>query len=674
MSYRIDSISLTEFIDSNYKLPRFQRKPTWDKKQSFELCVSIFQQYPIGVTIINTDQSDTWLLDGRQRRTALTSMRNNPGEVYVWAKNYIGFNPNSDEGEITNKYWEKVEQYLQTENGEQNANSEDEDDNSYEGEEDVKIEDSINLEQQRKGLKILLDIILIVHKGNPSSNRLTKTFDFTKYFGTRLTYAPKKENNKVNVERLRKFLLDFSGSVPKISEFSEDDLIEYYYDTFSEIDDDSKKKKFENEIKNNWEYIKKAITVVFESEKVFKEARIGVITLTNVSPLDAQNIFSRINTGGTQLKAEELLSAKPYWNQVVSITDSNTISLVKDMYEKISLPEPETYVKWDLAATLIARIDKNNLVFPKHETFAENPSVNLSEVTLGFKLISSCFVGGMSANDVIAIEAKDVISNVDVIDDFVYELNCILNALMNDNFFKTLNAWNKPIDKLLGDAIALEFITILYKNWDDKQKPTGGTKYDAFIRDAKILLDRLIFEYSTKVWRGSGDSKMASDISDWKNRIQPIDENDWIAFVKSVMDGSYNGQEITAHKTLTPILYYYYSLRGDLPLAEIDVTFDVDHIIPQSKFDNNTLASSYNKNSLSNLALLPKKTNIKKGGKTLSEITDPWLIKAIKNYENISADDFDDLSTITNFGKLKKLREPDFINVFSVVRKSELSK
>ena len=53
MSYNIEPMELISFVEDNkLKLPRFQRKTTWDKKQNFELAISVFQDYPVGVVII----------------------------------------------------------------------------------------------------------------------------------------------------------------------------------------------------------------------------------------------------------------------------------------------------------------------------------------------------------------------------------------------------------------------------------------------------------------------------------------------------------------------------------------------------------------------------------------------------------------------------------------------
>lgn len=113
-------------------------------------------------------------------------MRDNPVELYEWARSYIGFGKTADELEVKSKYWEKVERYLQTEEVTDN----DEDDVNQYGEEDESDaeENSFDSAKQRRGLQTLLDIILMVHQNKPSGSKWEQTFDFRKYF-SRLKYA-----------------------------------------------------------------------------------------------------------------------------------------------------------------------------------------------------------------------------------------------------------------------------------------------------------------------------------------------------------------------------------------------------------------------------------------------------------------------------------------------------
>ena len=665
MSYTIEPMSVKQFVsDSQMKLPRFQRRAVWSDKQNFELCISIFQDYPVGVVIINKEIDSSWLLDGRQRRSALKEMRANPTSVYSWARKYINFSASEDPSSLSEKYWAKVEEYLQKDKSETTNDSE-EDDNTLNDEEIIA---SFDAEKQRRGLKTLLDIILMVHQMRGSGmSSWQKLFDFTKY--TTLSYAPKKENQVVNPVKLREFILSIIKDVPELTEQS---FVDYYDDTFSIPDD--KKKKFLNEVSKKWEEITNSIDVVKRSEKIIEDARIGIINLTNVSPLDAQNIFSRINSGGTQLKAEELLSSKPFWNEPVTSTDPQLPNIVNKMYRDLEVEIPDNMVKWDVAATLLKRIKDNQLLFDSYKVSEEKNEINMEQVTLGFKLLSSIYQGGMSAKHVASLENNQNINWNQNIDELIYDINNICQVLSNHNFFKYLGSWKRPIAKLMGAAIVLEFITIVYKDWHDKSCPIAASASSkAFQRDAIILFDRLVYEYATGIWRGSGDSKMAAHITNWKTRLTPIETTQWEKLLTDACSGQYNGQQI-AIKQLIPILYYRYTLEKKIPhVVDEDVTFDIDHIIPQAKFSNNNLVNSLMKDSLANLAILPSKDNKSKNDKALNEITDPWLKKQIIEFSGIKEQDFDKYSDITNINDLKKDKISEYLTVFSAKRNTILS-
>lgn len=677
MSYIIEPMSLITFLDeTKLRLPRFQRKSTWDKKQNFELAISIFQDYPVGVVIINQEQKVSWLLDGRQRRNALISMRDNPVELYDWARNYIGFKKTADPQDIRNLYWGKVEEYLQTEDVDQSSENEYEP-TSYEDNENpadsAAEEDSFDSTKQRHGLQTLLDIILMVHQNKPSGSRWERIFDFRKYF-SRLDYAPQRDGGKISPVRLRRFILDLKKWIDH--EYDDDALtpenfIDYYLDKFALNGEQS---KFERDVRNNWDDIFSSIEVISCAEKVFSDVRIGIIRLTNATPLDAQNIFSRINKGGTQLKAEELLSAKPYWNRDVAITDIDLTNRVKDMYSKLDIPFPGSIVRWDLAATLISRIEDGNLVFDSYSCEKQKNEVSMEEISLGFKLLSAVYQGGMSSKHVIDLEKDESIKWDRDIDNLIENFNIIFNILLQDSFFKYLQSWKIPMTRLLGKAIALEFTTILWLDWKEKGMPrySESGEMKALRRDARILFDRLVFEYATKTWRGSGDSKMSNDIKNWKSRIVPVNDDDWKKFVVDACNGSYNGQPTTV-KLLRPVLYCYYVITQATPVNQVDVTFDVDHIIPQELFESNGVIDQTFKDSLVNLALLPTKDNISKKAKRLNEITDGWLKNQITLYTGIEEDDFQKYSDVTSLPELREQRQKLFANAFYANRKSILA-
>jgi len=673
MSYNIETRSITEFVtDSKIKLPRFQRRSTWTAKQNFELAISIFQEYPVGVVIINDEGHTSWLLDGRQRRSALKDLRANPDLVYDWARKYIKFKYNQDVTEVKQMFWDKINAYLQQEENEDDEPETTEDvyvsdHNSYT--EDEKDED-INKWRQRDGLKTLLEIILMVHQKTANGGKWERIFaDLNKNI-ERPPYAPKRANFKIIPEDLRQFLLDYNN---KVGTPTKDNFITHM-DDFAAIKT-GKEKEFHNQVEQKWEDIEKIIQVISKSEQIISDARIGVILLKNVTPLDAQNIFSRINSGGTQLKAEELLSAKPFWNEKVVVGDNKMLELVNDLYSRlgVEVPQDGNVVRWDYGATLISRIKDQHLIFEDYREVKNSQEIDMTQITLGFKLISSYFNKGMSAVVVNELERNKQISWGSSIDDLVDDVNTISEILLKTEFFKYLRSWKKSLYKLLGAAPTLEYVTILLYDWKSKDCPrVASAEYNAFVRDAKLLFDRIIFEYCIGAWKGSGDSKMANHIKNWKERIKPMDDESWKNLITNACNGTYNGQTLDI-KHLTPILCYQYALLKKIPENTLEETSEVDHIIPQAKLSNNLMIPTTYKDALFNLQLLPKTDNIEKKDKTLSELTDSFLRQAISKYTGIKEEDFGKYSDISQIEVLKQERLTYLLDTFGEKRKTELS-
>lgn len=667
MSYNIETRSVSEFVtDSKIKLPRFQRKSTWTAKQNFELAISIFQEYPVGVVIINDEGHTSWLLDGRQRRTALRDLRANPDLVYEWAVKYIKFKRNESEDKVKDLFWETVNEYLQHEN-EEDTSTVSEPVSAYGEEQDTDIDKW----RQREGLRTLLDIILMVHQKKSDVGEWERVFDLQKYL-QRMPYAPKKEGYKVNPVNLREFLLNYKNRTGNITK---ENFIDYMDDQCGISD--GKENAFKALVDQKWQDMEHIISVIAKSEQIYIDARIGVILLKNVTPLDAQNIFSRINSGGTQLKAEELLSAKPFWNEKVNMCDSKMQELVKDLYTRlgVEVPVEGDVVRWDYGATLISRIKDKHLLFEDYRENENSKSIDMSQITLGFKAMSSYFRGGMSAIVVSELE-KDKEKKIkwgQSIDELVEHINKICEILLNTEFFKYLKSWHKSLFKLMGSAPLLEFVTIVVKDWESKGCPTvSSNDLNNFVRDAKCLFDRLVFEYAIGSWKGSGDSKMANHIKNWQERVKPMESAEWLILIESACDGKYNGQPLDI-KHLTPILCYQYALQKRKPEDELEETSEVDHIMPQAKLAHNSMVESRYKDALFNLILLPKADNIQKKDKALNEITDTFLRQNIAKYIGIDESKFNNYSDVSNIEDMKSERLAMLKNVFGAIRTSELS-
>ena len=89
--YEIRPETVKTFItDPECQAAEVPEKANLGRKKNFQLCISLFKEYPIGVCILSVDESKgktvRWLLDGRQRKNALTMIHDDPENIYNWAK------------------------------------------------------------------------------------------------------------------------------------------------------------------------------------------------------------------------------------------------------------------------------------------------------------------------------------------------------------------------------------------------------------------------------------------------------------------------------------------------------------------------------------------------------------------------------------------------------------
>lgn len=661
MSYTIETKEILSFVeDSNIKLPRFQRKSTWKPGQNFELAISVFKEYPLGVIVVNDEQGTLWLLDGRQRRTALKELCKNPDLVYDSAKKYIGFNAKESEDKLKELYWKKINTYLIS----------DKDTNSEETEkkDDEYIETDIDQERQKEGLKVLLDIILMVHqkiKDKESGliyGKWERLFKLDRYL--KLDYAPKRDNYRINPEELHKFLLTIGK---KASSEKKDLSSEYFIELVEESIKDGQEKEFRDYIEKNWLDMRQIIDIILHAETIFRRARIGVISIKNVTPLDAQNIFSVINTGGSPLSPEELISAKPFWNNVIEVCKKETTNLVKSLYERLDVTALSggDVVRWDIAATLLGRIQDKQLFFKDYQSSLEN-GLDFKEIGLGFKLLSAWFVKGISKIHINKLENNKEILWPESIEDFIMDFNSMVSVLLKDDFFKKLNLWQKPMIDLLGESATFAFVVTILKNWKDLDEPLyASANLNKFYRNARGLFDNLMFGYATGYWRGSGDSKMAILIKQPEEKFKPLDNKIWESLILNLcIDGTFNGQKLV-RKNLEPLLYYQIVIRNlNYPLQ---VKCEIDHIIPRAILKDNTAISDWFEDSIVNLSVLPKEYNNDKKDKKLSDLIDP-LAHMVSEFTGIPKSEFNKYSKISGISDFIEIRKKLWIESFCQTR------
>ena len=663
MAYAIEPKSTKDFLNMETNLPRFQRKQTWKPISNFKLCISIFKNYPIGVVIINKNEDGNWLLDGRQRLNALTHINNNPEEVYKWAMKFIKFKASSQPEEIRELYWNKINEYLQKNFEEDIYNekekNEEEDNNTelvLDSDSDINNIHSFDPNKQKEGLNVLLDLILMVHNFRSGKSLWERTFDFSKIIiGKNLDYYKIENGIRVFCPELLIKAIDEMLILEKAQKtkniISKNTFINYFCNRY--FLDEKSKKNLGIIVDQKWNDIEFSFSTISKVKKVLEDSRIGIIEITAASDLDAQNIFSLVNSGGTQLTAEELLSAKPYWNVIVNNASNEVNSCVQKLYDKLDVINNGTIVRWDLCATLIPRIDKNGFIFEKKQdkdSFA-------TQTTLGFKLFSSIFAEGISSDKVSSIERKNLINWETDFEPFVSDLNNLCDILENHDYFKCMKRWGQSIMSLTSNTIALEFITIMYKEWERiGKKKVDCSEIRALKRNAVALIDKLIYEYSNKQWRGSSDSKIASDILSINDRLIPKNQSEWINLLDSMSTGILNDQIITQN-LVKPILFHAKYLSEEYPsVTDANVDYDLDHIYPKAQFNNNSNVKSELKDSLCNLEILSSKANKEKQDKKLSDITTADIINEISKSSGIETSEFEKYSNIANIEYLVKLR------------------
>lgn len=669
MAFGISENTTSYFINNKIDLPRFQRKATWKDTDNFKLCISVFKGYPIGVIIVNEMGTKKFLLDGRQRRNALITMYNNPVEVYRWATKFIGIKANMAEEEVKDRFSEKISDYLQSEFNKSTEDSSDVDamPDTVDGSEGR----SFDAEIQTVNMHALLDLILLVHTKYAGTNRFEGMFKFSKIIPIEdLEYSTIVNGECIiDPSKLKKFIKNRIDN----DETEKIDFINYLIKRHKLSAKDAS--KIDNYVTSQWDYFERCFETIRKTDEIIINARIGLIRLIDASPLDAQNIFSLVNGGGAPLTAEELLSARPFWNAEIHNPSDEIRTTAKDLYKFLGISVPSNVVRWDVCATLLSRMDKSNLIFTKIDF--NDPKTTQSmftkKLTLGFKLMSALYVGGISSNSVkdLENEKKAKIDWDRDVETLVRNFNTAMDLLYDCDYFKYLMSWNQSIMSLMGNSVALEFATLIYKNWLSLDKPLkGNVKLKEFQKNAVILCDRLLYEYSMRLWAGSADSRFARDLAAIGDRFKVVPYSEW----ETVIDSFAKGNNSKVDKG---IIYHYYCLKKIRPSydgAGSGAVYEIDHIYAQAQFNNVTTIDSTLMESLGNKALLPKLENIAKSDKSLAELkSHDWLYSEVKRVTGIKEEDVEKYSNIVNIQDLINERIADYKHVFSTDRTTLLN-
>lgn len=670
----------TFILDRNIKLPRFQRSQTWNDKKNFELCISLFKEYPLGVTIVNVEEKDgisvRWLLDGRQRRNALVQMYEDPEKIYYWAKSYIGFDNKDQPDEIEDKFWNKVNEYIECDEEEvdkedKNSALNEEQLENFDTESDDSNEDSSenNDIESASGLEFLLELIKIIHNKKKDTTGFTKPFDIRK-FADKISFVEIDQGNGKHTLSAKKLKRAFHDYVLFCNDEGLDDNNQdsfyAFIDSRSIIND---KNGLRKHIEKNWNGIQRRRKIVDRLDNILSNSKIGIIEVKEIMFSDSQKIFNIINTKGTPLSAVEVLSAKPSWNTKIELSTDKTKECVQILYKRLGISSSEM-VKWDLPAVLLRRIGKN-IVIKELEMTDSNLS---KEMTYGFKLLAGIYSNGIRKEDIDKLSKNSGVKWWQHYDQFVNDIQSMLKLINSFTYFKFLNSWRITMMELTSDSIAFDFIILAFKDWERKGKPLGSdTNTKKFEKNCFILWDKLIYEYVTSQWKGSSDSKIAANIAELStvgDLFQQISSEDWVRLLEEIRDKYTVGGVKVDQRNMRPLLYHFYCFSS-ISGPDTQFNIDVDHIIPQTLFDSSTIKNKDQvKNSIFNLGLLPKSENCSKNAKRLIEITDTWLIDQIKRHELVEKEDFQKYSDINNYSEIYNERFSIFERAFTEYRNS----
>lgn len=528
-----------------------------------------------------------------------------------------------------------------------------------------------NYDKSLSGLNLLLHIIKLTHNKTKFSNGFTRPFDFSEFVVSLPYLDSEGGTKKLNSKRVKTFIKEYKNfCIDESINYNDQNSFEKFVFYRLQVKPESIS-KLKLALVRNWDSIFERIDILDKIVTLYTNSKIGLIEVKDLKSTDSQKIFNIINSKGTTLTAVEILSAKPSWNKIIKYPTEKQKNATTDLYKTIEVKN-DSVVKWDLAATILGRIDYSDFFFKK---FLDNKTDFEKKLTLGFKLLSGIIEGGVKKEDIDLLGTNNKFNWEIDYEELISDINNVQKLIIGSPYFKFLRSYKFSIMNNLSDAISLNFMILTYQDWLRKDKPIGNETAKQFQKNAFILLDNLIYEYITRQWRGSSDGLIARNISNFNNLpdlLQPVDTKKWELIITEIIDENKILGENISKSTLEPILYHYYALK-EIQAPDSNYSLEVDHIIPQSLFKSSTLVNKdVIQHNIYNLCILPKDENISKSKKRLIEITDQWLKSQITKYTLIKEEDFSKFSDLTNLTELKILRGNDLLETFKLKRNSIL--
>lgn len=581
-SYEFAPLPLSNFLDRKFVFPRFQRRSVWKDNQNFELLLSLFKGYPLGVVIVSSEEIEgnkhNYLLDGRQRRTCLQQIQKNPEYIYDWAKKYCKLKSTDSVDEVSDKFWSKVDQFFYQDHESDETVTELEDQSSdFDFTYDSDDIDSESIEKvELGGLSSLLQVIQGIHPKKPKESGLTSPFKL----GVDIKNAPARITIDREIgNRIEKVL---SGA--KCSELyralhkwlSNEELDFNETNTWQWV---AEQNMFNNAIKAEQDLVRKwssfvsAYKVIRTLDDLLSKSSIGLVEAKNYSDTDRQMIFKFINDGGTPLTSVQILSASPYWNKRISDSgqlDENRTSL----YGLMELPFPKDPVRWDCAACAPSFLDLSGLL--KIPALGQG---NFDKrLKTGFKLYALHRSQSLNKQAIQELGTDDLYWKTPLLMRDRYQK--VIKRLYKTEYFKYMTSWKGSLEQLTSENAAMFYLEAVTLRYEYYEMPESGKKYYQWLNDAFALIDRLVLEVVEMKWKGSSDALLARKLKASKDiNWSLVGTKDWKVYLDEANSkGTINGNEID-QKLSEKIVRHMTFVNKMFGTEE----GEIEHIIPKSK-------------------------------------------------------------------------------------------
>lgn len=641
--YRYDYDTALNFAtDREIKLPRFQRKKSWDASKGFGMVVSLVKGYPLGVVVINKTSNGKWLLDGRQRRATFMSLYEDPSLLYVWACKFLKIKAKDDPSTFAKKYWAALDAYVGADNADAEGDEGDPEgdtDADYATSDSLTQSDEYEVPQRRPELKPFTE--LLGHLKELHNYRQSDWF--SKCFDVDLKIGQKRKiiyytGESIDGFKLRKTIRAYIIANPRKNS----------QESFQAFMLESSNLKgpvisaYNQATQKNWAAMQQALSFYSYISNLLGSSEIGTVTMHEASDLDAQKVFEIINTKGQKLSPAEISSADRYWNSLLVSPSPLLCQHSKSIYKRLEIEVDSSPVRWDVPASLVEALQaekKFGLFWPTRAKINSASTAGEVEANIGygFKLLAAIKCQSINKSQIEALSRLDALNWDDYLDEVVKSFSEIHDVLTGVPYFSNFLSWNLDLTSLYGPASSIRVAAQFYMDWNAKGRPkAGSTLCNTFIANCLSCMDRLIYERITRQWNSASDNVLRVRLFDFRDklktkskyRVESVGEDAWSELMLSVFESNkVGGVLVESEKSVDifrGILLHMNSCMGvpnSKPYTNESLT--IDHFIPESYFESLPLVDQKKGNWIGNLVAIPETLNKQKSNKPFARLSAP---------------------------------------------------